>query len=69
VFWAELPVHLEQLLLLEGQEMGLVSPVDQLAGSIWSSNQGTCMSLADERLEGMQLVFTVQMEAQQSPEH
>jgi hypothetical protein len=69
VFWPELPVHLEQLLLLEGQEMGLISPVDQLAGSIWSSNQDTCMSLADERLEVMQLVFIVQMGAQQSPEH
>ena len=61
VFWAELPVHLEQLRLLAGQEIGLISPVDQLAGSIWSSNQGTCISLADERLEVMQLVFIVQM--------
>ena len=60
VFQAELSVPLEQLQLLEGQDLGLVSPEGLLAGSIWSSRLGSHRSLADGLLEVMQHVFTQQ---------
>ena len=41
VFFSELSVPLEQLQLLEGQDLGLVSPEDLLAGSIWSTKLGS----------------------------
>jgi 8-oxo-dGTP diphosphatase len=58
VFKAELSVPLEQLQLLEGQDMALVSSEDVLAGPIWSSNLGCHRPLADGLLEVMQHVLT-----------
>ncbi|MCX5967509.1 MAG: NUDIX hydrolase [Cyanobacteria bacterium] len=58
VFRAELSVPLEQLRLLEGQDMGLVSPEELLAGSIWSTQLCTYRPLADGLLEVMQHVLT-----------
>ena len=43
----------EQLRLLEGQDMALVSTDDLLAGSIWSSHLGSHRPLADGLLEVM----------------
>ena len=44
-------VPLEQLQLLDGQDMALVSREELLAGSIWTTQLGTHPPLADERLE------------------
>ncbi len=61
VFRGELSVPLEQLQLLEGQDMDLVSPEQLLAGSIWSTKLSTHRPLADGLLEVMQHVITGQM--------
>ena len=58
VFQGELSVPLEQLQLLEGQDLGLVSPEELLAGSIWSTKLAAHFPLADGLLELMQLVLT-----------
>ena len=47
VFKAELSVPLEQLQLLEGQDMALVSRDELLAGTIWSRSLGCHRPLAD----------------------
>ncbi|MFY8148605.1 MAG: NUDIX hydrolase [Prochlorococcaceae cyanobacterium] len=57
VFRGELSVPLEQLRLLEGQDLDLVSPEELLAGSIWSSKLGIHRPLADGLLEVMQHVI------------
>ncbi len=57
VFHAELSVPLEQLQLLEGQDMALISADELLAGSIWSTRLGTHRPLADGLLEVMQRVL------------
>jgi 8-oxo-dGTP diphosphatase len=57
VFHAELSVPLEQLQLLEGQDMALISAEELLAGSIWSTRLGTHRPLADGLLEVMQRVL------------
>lgn len=57
VFRAELVVPLEQLQLLEGQDMDLVSPEELLEGAIWSRKLGTHRPLADGLLEVMQQVI------------
>jgi len=56
VFLAVLSVPLEQLQLLEGQDMALVSTEELLAGSIWSTQLGIHRPLADGLLEVMQHV-------------
>jgi hypothetical protein len=53
-------VPLEQLQLLEGQDMALVSAGELLAGSIWSTRLGTYRPLADGLLEVMQHVLAGQ---------
>ena len=58
VFKAELPVPLEQLQLLEGQDMALVSRDELLAASIWSTSLGCHRPLADGLLEVMQDVLS-----------
>ena len=58
VFQAELVVPLEQLQLLEGQDMALVSAQDLLTGPIWSTHLGCHRPLADGLLEVMQQVLT-----------
>ena len=45
---------MEQRLLLEGQDMDLVSTDDLLAVSIWSAKLGTHRPLADGLLDVMQ---------------
>jgi 8-oxo-dGTP diphosphatase len=57
VFRAQLSVPLEQLQLLEGQDMALVSDEELLAGSIWSARLSNCRPLADGLLEVMQEVL------------
>jgi 8-oxo-dGTP diphosphatase len=57
MFHAELSVPLEQLQLLEGQDMALISAEELLAGSIWSTRLGTHRPLADGLLEVMQRVL------------
>ena len=47
VFKAELSVPLEQLQLLEGQDMALVSREELLAASIWSTSLACHRPLAD----------------------
>ncbi len=47
VFRAELSVPLEQLQLLEGQDMALVTGADLRSGSIWSTRLGCARPLAD----------------------
>ena len=54
VFRSELSVPLEQLRLMEGQDMALVSTAELLAGSIWSSHLGGHRPLADGLLEVME---------------
>jgi 8-oxo-dGTP pyrophosphatase MutT (NUDIX family) len=54
VFRADLSVSLDQLQLLEGQDMALVSAEDLLQGSIWSSCVGSHRPLADGLLAVMQ---------------
>ena len=58
VFRGELSVPLEQLQLLEGQDLDLVSPEDFLMGSIWSSKLAAHRPLADGLLEVIQHVIT-----------
>ena len=58
VFRGELSVPLEQLLLLEGQDLGLVSPEELLMGSIWSTKLAAHRPLADGLLEVIQHVIT-----------
>jgi len=58
VFRGELSVPLEQLQLLEGQDLGLVSPEELLTGSIWSTKLAAHRPLADGLLEVMQEVLT-----------
>jgi 8-oxo-dGTP diphosphatase len=58
VFQAELSVPLEQLQLLEGQDLGLISPEELLSGSIWSAKLSSHRPLADGLLEVMQHVLT-----------
>jgi len=58
VFRGELSVPLEQLQLLEGQDMALVSTEDLLVGSIWSSKLAVHRPLADGLLEVIQQVMT-----------
>jgi 8-oxo-dGTP diphosphatase len=57
VFRAELSVPLEQLQLLEGKDMALVSAEELMRGSIWSSQLATYRPLAGGLLEVMQQVF------------
>ena len=57
VFRAELSVPLEQLQLLEGKDMALVSAEELMRGSIWSSQLATYRPLAGGLLELMQQVF------------
>ena len=58
VFRGELSVPLEQLQLLEGQDLDLVSPEDFLMGSIWSTKLAAHRPLADGLLEVIQHVIT-----------
>jgi hypothetical protein len=53
-------VPLEQMQLLDGQDMALVSREELLAESIWSTQLGTYCPLADGLLEVMQQVLTDQ---------
>ena len=48
---------LEQLQLLEGQDLGLISPEELLSGSIWSTKLAAHRPLADGLLEVMQHVL------------
>jgi len=54
VFRGDLSVPLEQLQLLEGQDMALVSTEDLLVGSIWSTKLAAQRPLADGLLEVIQ---------------
>jgi len=58
VFRGELSVPLEQLQLLEGQDLGLVSPEELLLGSIWSTKLVAHRPLADGLLAVIQHVIT-----------
>ena len=58
VFRGELSVPLEQLQLLEGQDMGLVSPEELLGGSIWSTKLAAHRPLADGLLEVIHHMIT-----------
>ena len=60
VYQSELSVPLEQLLLLEGQDLGLVSPEELLSGSIWSNRLGSLRPVADGLQELMQQVISGQ---------
>jgi hypothetical protein len=60
VFRAELSVPLEQLQLLEGQDLGLVTPEELRSGSIWSNRLGSLRPVADGLQELMQHVITGQ---------
>ena len=60
VFLSELSVPLEQLQLLEGQDMALVSAEVLLVGAIWSTKLGSHRPLADGLLAVMQHVLTQQ---------
>ncbi|MGB5133911.1 MAG: hypothetical protein WBN89_01905 [Prochlorococcaceae cyanobacterium] len=60
VFRAELSVPLEQLQLLEGQDMALVSAEELRAGTIWSSRLQEHRPLADGLLEVMHQVLVGQ---------
>ena len=60
VFRAELSVPLEQLQLLEGQDMALVSAEELLKGLIWSRRLSSHRPLADGLLEVMQQVLAGQ---------
>ncbi|WP_411869415.1 NUDIX hydrolase [Vulcanococcus limneticus] len=54
VFRAELSVPLEQLQLLEGQDMALVSSEELLSGTIWSARLASPRPLADGLAQVMQ---------------
>jgi len=58
VYQGELSAPLEQLQLLEGQDMALVSSGELLSGSIWSSRLCSHRPLADGLIEVMQHVLT-----------
>ena len=58
VFQAPLSVPLDQLQLLEGQAMALVSAEELLTGSIWSTHLGSERPLADGLLEVMQQLLS-----------
>ncbi|MEB3349540.1 MAG: NUDIX hydrolase [Cyanobacteriota bacterium] len=58
VFRGELSVPLEQLQLLEGLDLALVTPEELLSGSIWSTKLSSHRPLADGLLEVMQHVLT-----------
>jgi 8-oxo-dGTP diphosphatase len=60
VYRGELSVPLEQLQLLEGQDLGLVSPEELLSGSLWSTKLAVHRPLADGLLAVMQHVITIQ---------
>ena len=60
VFQPELSVPLDQLQLLEGQDLDLVSPEEMLTGSIWSTKVGSHGPLADGLREVIQHVLTEQ---------
>jgi 8-oxo-dGTP pyrophosphatase MutT (NUDIX family) len=60
VFQAELSVPLEQLQLLEGQDLALVSPEELLSGSIWSTKLAAHRPLADGLMEVMRHMITSQ---------
>ena len=60
VFQPELSVPLDQLQLLEGQDLDLVSPEEMLTGSIWSTKVGSHRPLADGLREVIQHVLTEQ---------
>lgn len=60
VYQGELSVPLEQLQLLEGQDLGLVSPEELLSGSIWSTKLAAHRPLADGLLEVIQHVLSTQ---------
>ncbi|MFM8660976.1 MAG: NUDIX hydrolase [Cyanobium sp.] len=47
VFWAEVPMALSELQLLEGQDMALVHAEELRSGLIWSERQGCQRPLAD----------------------
>ena len=51
VFLPELSVPLEQLQLLEGQDLDLMSPEELLSGSIWSAKLGTPRPLAPSPMD------------------
>jgi 8-oxo-dGTP diphosphatase len=58
VFRGELSVPLEQLQLLEGQDLDLVSPEELLMGSIWSTKLAAHRPLADGLMEVIRHVMT-----------
>ena len=58
VFRGELSVPLEQLQLLEGQDLDLVSPEHLLMGSIWSTKLAAHRPLADGLMEVIRHVIT-----------
>jgi len=58
VFRGELSVPLEQLRLLEGQDLDLVSPEHLLMGSIWSTKLAAHRPLADGLMEVIRHVMT-----------
>jgi 8-oxo-dGTP diphosphatase len=47
IFMAELTVPLERLVLLEGQDMALVTPEELLTGVVWSERLSSPRPLAD----------------------
>jgi len=57
VFRVELSVPLEQLQLMEGQDMALVSRAQLLSGAIWSMRLQEHRPLADGLVEVMREVF------------
>lgn len=58
VFRGELSVPLEQLQLLEGQDLDLVSPEHLLMGSIWSTKLAAHRPLADGLMDVIRHVMT-----------
>jgi 8-oxo-dGTP diphosphatase len=58
VFRGELSVPLEQLQLLEGQDLDLVSPEHLLMGSIWSTKLAAHRPLADGLMGVIRHVMT-----------
>ncbi|MGB5136808.1 MAG: NUDIX hydrolase [Prochlorococcaceae cyanobacterium] len=60
VFRAELSVPLEQLQLMEGQDMALVSSAKLLSGAIWSMRLQEHRPLADGLVEVMHQVLAGQ---------
>ena len=60
VFRGELSVPLDQLTLLEGQDLALVSAEELLEGSIWSQQLGCQRPLANGLLDVMQQVLAAQ---------